>query len=138
MKKTIRVLAAFVGVILVSVAFTPPDKPVYKNLKVLPKNITKEEMKVVMDHFKVSLGVKCSFCHVYNQEQKAMDFASDGNKHKEEARAMMRMTQRINKKYFEWSDFTGLQNKLEITCYTCHRGAENPSSWPVIPEEKKE
>ena len=40
------------------------EEPRYKNLKVLPKNITKPQMDSVMKHFTVALGVKCNFCHV--------------------------------------------------------------------------
>jgi hypothetical protein len=34
-----------------------------KNLKVLPKNISKEDLDKVMDGFKASLGVRCNYCH---------------------------------------------------------------------------
>lgn len=135
-KKPFALLALFTVLIAASFAFdTAADAPRYKNLKVLPKKTTKEQMDVIMKHFSASLGVKCNFCHVFNQEQKSMDFASDANEHKGIAREMMRMTQKLNKKYFEWhSDWTQLKNKLEVTCYTCHNGKKEPSSWPVIPD----
>ena len=119
----------------VSLAFTNA-KPRYKNLKVLPKNTTKEQMDTIMKHFTVSLGVKCNFCHVFNTEAKSMDFASDANKHKNQARQMMSMTKKINKKYFEFTSFDGLKNTLQVTCYTCHQGKEEPSSWPALTAQK--
>lgn len=129
------VTLGFVGIVVMSLAFTNA-KPRYKNLKVLPKNTTKEQMDTIMKHFTVSLGVKCNYCHVFNQEQKAMDFASDANKHKEVARQMMTMTKKINKKYFEFTSFDGLKNTLQVTCYTCHGGKEEPSSWPALTAQK--
>lgn len=136
MKKSALVVGLFTTLIAASFAFSPAEDAQYKNLKILPKNTTKAQMDVVMKHFTASLGVKCNFCHVFNQEQKAMDFASDANEHKGIARTMMKMTQRINKKYFDWhKDWTALQNKLEVTCYTCHGGKKEPSSWPQIPQQ---
>jgi hypothetical protein len=136
MKKSLLLLALFSALIAASFGFDTAAKPQYKNLKVLPKNTTKAQMDVVMKHFSASLGVKCNYCHVFNQEQKSMDFASDANEQKGVARQMMKMTQKLNKKYFEWhSDWTGLKDKLEVTCYTCHGGKKEPSSWPVIQQQ---
>lgn len=132
MRKSLLVTLAFAFLVVMSLAFTA-DKPLYKNLKVLPKNTTKAQMDTIMRHFTASLGVKCNFCHVFNTEQKAMDFVSDANKHKDVARNMMRMTKKINKKYFEFSSYEGLSNTntLEVTCHTCHNGKAEPTSVPV-------
>ena len=60
--------------IFLGIAATKPteDKPTeehkYKNLKVLPKNISKEDLDKVMDGFKTALGVKCSFCHAPSKD----------------------------------------------------------------------
>jgi hypothetical protein len=96
----------------------------------MPKNTTKKQMDSVMRHFAQSLGVKCNFCHQFNQEQKAMDFASDANEHKGVAREMMKMTTRLNKKYFDVKETKSLTAKLEVTCYTCHNGKEHPGVKP--------
>lgn len=132
MKKTFLVLATFIFLILISFAFTSKDEPLYKNLKVLPKNITKEQMDSVMHHFTASLNVKCNFCHMRNEETKKWDFAADDNKHKLVARNMMKMMDKINDKYF---DVTGgkknLNAQLMVTCYTCHHGATNPATKPM-------
>lgn len=135
MKKSFLLVTTFAALIASSLAFTNAEEVRYKNLKVLPKKITKDEMDVVMKHFTASLGVKCNHCHVYNQEAKAMDFASDANENKIAARKMMKMTQQLNKKYFEWSgNWTELKDKLQVTCYTCHGGKKEPSSWPPAPQ----
>jgi hypothetical protein len=126
MKKILAVAGCFIALVLMSFAITK-DEPRYKNLKVLPKNITKQQMDSVMHHFTSSLGVRCNYCHQYNQEQKAMDFASDANEHKGTAREMLKMTQKLNKKYFHVGNSKSITAKLEITCYSCHNGKEHPT-----------
>ncbi|HET6613026.1 MAG TPA: c-type cytochrome, partial [Kofleriaceae bacterium] len=83
-----------------------------KNLKVLPKNTSKKEIKKIMKGVSKSLGVKCDFCHNVD------DFSKDSKK-KETARGMMRMVNTLNKKYFAKADH-------KISCMTCHRGHEHP------------
>lgn len=137
MKKSFLVTLGFAAVITASLAFTA-DEPIYKNLKILPKNITKEQIDSVMHHYTASLNVKCNFCHIRNEEKKEWDFASDANKHKRIARDMMRMTNKINDNYFT---LTGakrdLNTQLMVTCYTCHRGSKEPVT-KAPPHEKIE
>ncbi|MGD0365264.1 MAG: c-type cytochrome, partial [Bryobacteraceae bacterium] len=64
----------------------------------------------------VALGVRCDFCHVQG------DFASDEKPHKEIARKMIVMAREINAKFPD--------GKMHVTCYTCHRGAEEPATSP--------
>jgi hypothetical protein len=133
MKKTVMVLTGFIAMIIVSFSFTNAGPPRYKNLKILSKNTTKEQMDSIMKHFAASLGVKCGFCHVFNQEQKSMDFASDDKKNKQVARSMMRMANKINRKYFkEDNDRKGDNNLQAITCFSCHHGHEHPENKPVM------
>lgn len=128
MKKSAIVMALFVCLVIISSAFTKEAPPRYQNLKVLPKNTTKEQMDSVMKHFTQSLNVRCNFCHVrLNDEQKNWDFASDDNEHKKIARDMMQMTNKLNKKYFDIKNSKSLDSKLEVTCYTCHHGAVHPA-----------
>jgi hypothetical protein len=132
MKRIFSVTVCFIALILMSFAITK-DEPTYKNLKVLPKNTNKKQMDSVMHHFTASLGVKCNFCHQYNAEQKAMDFASDANEKKATAREMLKMMQKLNKKYFQVGNTKSLTAKLEITCFSCHNGKENPATLPPPP-----
>jgi hypothetical protein len=132
MKRILSVIVCFIALILMSFAVTK-DEPTYKNLKVLPKNINKKQMDSVMHHFTSSLGVKCNYCHQYNAEQKAMDFASDANEKKGVARDMLKMMHKLNKKYFNVNDSKNLTAKLEITCYSCHNGKANPATQPPPP-----
>ncbi|ANE53478.1 c-type cytochrome [Flavisolibacter tropicus] len=136
MKKSYLVTLGLALAVVISSAFTK-DEPRYKNLKVLPKNTTKEQMDSVMKHFTVALGVKCNFCHVYNQEQKSMDFASDGNNHKSIARDMLKMTAKLNDKYFNVKHADKLDADLEVTCYTCHNGKVHPAKFGVKPQQQQ-
>jgi Photosynthetic reaction centre cytochrome C subunit len=138
MKKPFFVILGFILVISVSLAFTKDD-PAYKNLKILPKHITKQQMDSVMHHFCASLSVRCNFCHVRNDSTKIWDFASDANPHKAKAREMMKMTDKINDKYF---DVTGgkktITTPLMVTCYTCHHGSTGPAIQPLMQERRQE
>jgi hypothetical protein len=116
---SLLVLAIAVG----SLSFK--DEPKFKNLKVLNKNISKDELELVMKGFKTALGVKCNFCHAASvADSTKLDFASDENKHKNIARGMMRMAMRINKKYFRDEE------EVRITCFTCHHGEKEPKKPP--------
>lgn len=98
-----------------------------KNLKVLPKNISHEELDKVMDGFKAALGVKCNHCHASREDNpKKLDFASDAKPEKEIARNMMRMTARINKKYFRKDSGSEDHAMIQVQCKTCHRGMPEP------------
>lgn len=137
MKRSLLITGCFGFLVLLSLAFTRNDPP-YKNLKVLPKNITKQQMDSVMKHFTSSLGVKCNFCHTFNQELKAMDFVSDANEHKSITRSMMKLTEKINKKYFDVKDSDELTATLEVTCYTCHNGKAHPGKFaPAQPQQQR-
>lgn len=136
MRKAIVVTFAFTLFIAVSFAFTE-EPPRYKNLKVLPKDITKEQMDSVMHHFTGSLGVKCNFCHAFNAREKKLDFASDEKPEKHTARAMLKMTQKLNKKYFEVKNSKSLTAELEVTCFTCHHGNEHPKTTPPPPPPRQ-
>ena len=127
MKRIAITTACFAALLLMSFAITKEER-LYKNLKVLPKNTTKKEMDTIMKQFAQSLGVKCNFCHQFNAAQKAMDFASDANEHKGIAREMMKMTSRLNRKYFDVKDTKSINAKLEVTCYTCHNGKAEPTT----------
>lgn len=104
--------------------------PKFENLKILPKDISEEALKGVMYSFNDALGVKCSFCHVPAADNK-LDFASDANSQKLVARNMMKMTTKINKKYFKNSN----PMNYTVTCFTCHNGEATPSTRPEAEEE---
>lgn len=96
----------------------------FKNLKVLPKNITDKQLDSVMHNFSISLGVHCNFCHARKADttQRGLDFASDKKDEKNIARNMFKMTAYLNTTYFNWNNSTRPDTIHAIVCFTCHRG----------------
>ena len=99
-----------------------------KNLQVLAKDISHEELDKQMDFYCASLSVKCNYCHAPSTSRPGkLDFASDSNAgHKEDGRRMIKLTREINEKYF--GARPGEPASMgAINCYTCHRGEQFPS-----------
>ncbi len=127
-------LSLLLAVTLCSLSLPQEEKA--KNLKVLPKNISHEDLEKEMRSFNKALGVKCNYCHAKRTDNpQKLDFASDDKEEKETAREMLRMTMRINKKYFKsGKDDKGMQ-MMTVTCYTCHNGKNEPASKPPVGED---
>jgi photosynthetic reaction center cytochrome c subunit len=89
----------------------------FKNIQVL-KDIPADQLIPAMQFIGASLGVQCEFCHVEHEMQK------DDKKEKKTARKMIEMELAIDKGNFE--------NKLEVTCFTCHRGSPHPVAIPIV------
>jgi len=126
-----KIAAAFICVafIVIGISATrPPEPPKPKNLKILPKNISHEDLEKVMDGFKAALGVRCDFCHaaVKDSSVHRLDFASDEKPEKNIAREMMKMTTKINKKFFSYNKNEQGERADIIECMTCHRGNPHP------------
>lgn len=94
----------------------------WKNLTVLPKDISKEDLEKVMKGYNKALGVKCSYCHAPAEGKDGLDFASDAKKEKEYARHMIVMTRKINAENFNWNNDPNPENINVVTCTMCHRG----------------
>lgn len=125
-KKTFVVLSVLTIAVTAGVAALPPANE-YKNLKVLPKNIsTKDLSKIMVDDFEDGLGVSCGFCHVEQKDSHKLDYASDEKPEKQIARLMMKMTMGINKNYFKLKHPVIGDSILAITCATCHNGQPRP------------
>lgn len=108
-------------------AIDPPGG--HKNLKVLPKNISPDMLDAVMNGFGKALGVKCYFCHVVSKDsaENHLNFASDVNPEKNITRKMMKMTAKLNKKYFSFDKSENAEISQEVSCAMCHRGKPNPN-----------
>ena len=91
----------------------------FKNIQVL-KDIPAGELIPSMQFITASLGVDCEFCHVKGA------FDKDDKEEKQTARKMITMMFAINK-----DNFGGHR---EVTCNTCHHGANDPASTPAIPD----
>lgn len=151
MKKSFSVIFTCVTSVFVFQAFTTPPAPEWKNLKILPKDISKDALDSVMHHFTASLNVKCNYCHVRNSDTKKMDFPNDDKPEKLIARKMMLMAIDINKNHFREIEANSdskdgkivVENESDsvnymlkyVTCYTCHHGNEKPENKPPKTEE---
>jgi tetratricopeptide (TPR) repeat protein len=123
MKKTALVFFISIFALAVTTNAQMPDK--FKNLKVLPKDITKDQLDKIMNSFTAGLGVNCEFCHVKNDQTNKMEFDLDQKTTKSKARIMLQMTMDINKKYLsQLSQFS--DNIEQVECLTCHRGNKQP------------
>jgi nitrate/TMAO reductase-like tetraheme cytochrome c subunit len=121
--KKLLTLFLFISLIGIGIAATsPPRKRTFKNLKVLPKKIGVDELNDVMNNFRDALGVDCNFCHVPVKDSSAsvLNFASDDKPEKEITRKMMRMTSKINKKYFNAAKNEKFKETPAVSCITCH------------------
>jgi len=121
--------AVFVGITAFKPKATPPDK--WKNLKVLPQDISEDSLKAVMHFYSSSLGVKCVFCHAMGSNGHP-DFASDDKPEKNIARYMMKMTKEINGNYFNFKKLANTDTIRTVTCYTCHNGEAHPERIPPV------
>jgi hypothetical protein len=100
-----------------------------KNLKVLPKDLSGDDVDKLMRAYNQYLGVPCGYCHEENPETKVIDYASDENPSKDTARFMITMTADINSKYL-----TRLGDRRyadPITCGNCHRGQVEPPNFEL-------
>jgi photosynthetic reaction center cytochrome c subunit len=96
-----------------------PAEQVFKNIQVL-KGTPANQVIPSMQFIANSLGVECGFCHVNGA------FDKDDKKPKQTARQMIQMQLAINRENFK--------GEPEVTCFSCHRGAENPVGVPIISE----
>jgi len=108
-------------------ASNKPEPEHYKNLKVLPQNISSKDLQEIMvDDFQDALGVTCNFCHAESKDGHGLDFVSDAKPEKEITRNMMRMSLDINKKYFKLDHPLIGSRTLIVNCNTCHKGTAFP------------
>jgi hypothetical protein len=112
-------------------AATRADNLEFHNLKVLPQNISHDDLINTMRFFSRSLGVRCGHCHVANPPgtKPEFDFPSDAKPEKQTARVMMRMTNTING---DWVSKVA-EHDTKVTCMTCHRGKVTPNDFDPAP-----
>jgi hypothetical protein len=93
----------------------------FKNIQVL-KGIPVDEFMGTMGLFSAALSVCCGDCHTGAGTDNPKWDADPPRKLV--ARRMIQMVNAINK-----DNFKGVQ---QVTCWTCHRGAQNPATTPPI------
>ena len=111
----------------------PPDKLV--NLQVIPKDAGPDVVITAMKNFARGLGVRCQFCHIGEEGMPLdkFDFVSDAKPEKQTARMMMRMAGEINAQLTKAMP-DAPQKGYQVTCYTCHKGAQHPQHSPDPPK----
>lgn len=112
------------------------ELPKPTNLKVLPKDISREDLMKTMHGYTGALGVHCNFCHEVDEKTHKANFAADTKPDKAIARTMIAMTQEINAKYLsQVKDPDAKPADKTVTCGTCHRGSEMPAQFVPKPDE---
>lgn len=117
MRSKIYAAAAILGlcgfVYAVVVGPSPAAADELKNLQVLPKTLSKKQLKDIMKKVGKAVDKSCDDCHDLE------DFSKD-TEMKKTAREMFKLTNAINARL--------KKEKLEgrVTCNTCHRGEAKP------------
>ena len=111
-------------------------RPAPTNLKVLPRDMTGEQVHDLMHEWEADLGVTCKTCHVENAKdigpngRPRLNYADDSKDEKRTARLMVQMLDNINANYIAKVDGSG----VPVTCGTCHQGHLSPD--PFSAEDK--
>ena len=129
-KSSVISVLVVVGTISVAaISRTPKPNNDYKNLQVLPKDISPKALQHIMvDEFQDGLGVGCNFCHAQEKGSLHLDYASDEKPEKQIARGMMCMAMDINNKYFEVEHPLLGDSLMTVSCFTCHHGVAHPDA----------
>ena len=124
-----KLLTLFILLALVSGAIEAMNNHTAKerNLKVLPKDISDQKLDSIMKAYNIALGVDCKFCHVpFKNIPDSLDYASDTEPMKENARNMMRMMIQVNQAWFYFDKAQRPEYLHTVHCNTCHRGEPIP------------
>ena len=114
-----------------------PDK--FTNLKVLPKDISKQELQASMRSFAFALGVRCEHCHVEKKApEKGLDYAADDKDAKKTARVMLQMVEAINRDYVSKIEKSDKTPAIRVQCVTCHHGLTQPQPLNAVLAESME
>jgi cytochrome c553 len=111
------------------------DHPAPTNLKVLPHDLTGEQVHEIMHQWAGELGTTCKTCHAVDKTKKTpdgkpvLDYADDSKEEKQTARVMFKMVEDINTNYVGKIDSSG----APVTCGTCHRGHLGPETFVPPP-----
>ena len=141
---TLLIAAVFVAATVAQAPQAPPPAgsapphtyPAPTNLKVLPKNLSGQQVHEIMEKWEGSLGVHCNTCHTADpgnigpNGRPRLNFADDSKQQKATARLMFKMTEDINGNYISM-----VENSTPVTCGTCHRGHLDPEPFVIPPDE---
>jgi hypothetical protein len=105
------------GVLLLTAcAYAQNAAPEYKNLEIL-KGMPPERVPMVMNVFNRVLGVQCTHCHVEGAMEKGdkPQFAT-------------------TRKMFRMRNWIASEQKVNVTCWSCHRGSALPAKYEAPAE----
>jgi len=131
------VLAACTASVMAQQPAAGPAEPDWKpteikNLTVLPKDTSPDDVMKIMRAWNAALSVDCVFCHVgqIGKPLSTFDFASDNKKRKEVSRVMLKASMAMNEtfKTLETDDTPTVQ------CSTCHKRSRHVDA--DLPPEK--
>jgi len=109
--------------VAVTVRVSAQGPPAPKNLQVLPKDWTGQQVGMFMrTYFTTGLGMMCTDCHV-------QDRSADDKKEKQTARQMLKMMIAANDALKGIGE-PAAAGTYKVTCYTCHRGQRKPINVP--------
>ena len=106
--------------------------PAPSNLKVLPKDMTAQQVVTIMRGYERQLGVECEYCHAKDPATGRNNFASDANPMKDRARVMMHMSEEINQHFL--TQLKTPPADQQVSCGTCHRGNAKPLPFVPTPD----
>jgi hypothetical protein len=97
------------------------------------QSLPEAQLFPLMNLVATSLGVRCDYCHVQANPDLSRTPSNvggwiwdrDDKLTKRRAREMMKMVVELNASRF--------RGEAKVTCYTCHRGATQPSRLPALP-----
>jgi len=97
------------------------------------QSLPEAQLFPLMNLVATSLGVRCDYCHVQANPDLSRTPSNvggwvwdrDDKLPKRRAREMMKMVVDLNASRF--------RGEAKVTCYTCHRGATQPSRLPTLP-----
>lgn len=118
--------------------FQHREWPKPTNLQVLPKDLTGQQVRDIMEKWQGDLGVHCDTCHAADPNnvgpngRPRLNFADDSKAEKKTARLMYKMTGDINDNYVSMVG----EGKATVTCGTCHRGHQKPEAFIPPPEHR--
>src|SRR5262245_33109702 len=105
----------------------PPWKG--KNLQFFPADIQRDVLTQRMREFSFALGVRCQYCHFGGDgiSFDGVDFSSDAKPAKNKARAMLKMTDQLNRTVLPQVP-SRAEPRVTVDCATCHRGLPLPKT----------
>jgi tetratricopeptide (TPR) repeat protein len=100
-----------------------------KNLQFFPADIERDVLTQRMREFSFALGVRCQYCHFGGDgiSFDGVDFSSDAKPAKMKARAMLRMTDQVNRTLLPQVP-SHADPRVQVECATCHRGLALPKT----------